>query len=265
MWLLVVSDQLQRSGVHTSLLGRMADFTPVHRLVPHASPALELALVVAVGLVALAAAALTVRVPRARVFVALLVVQGAVLCASPPYFSHYGAFLAPSVALTAGVGAQGLADAIAERAPHWRRPAVLAMAALVAVVALPVLTHPLFQPFDGSRIGALLADRRCVASDAPGALALANVLTRNLDRGCPTRIDVSGDTYNSVRVVGSNGRSVPRIQNPLWQKDIISYLQSAQAAIVTRSAADGLDRASLAALRRLPVLYQADYVTVYGH
>jgi hypothetical protein len=262
MYLLVVSDQLRRSGVHTSLLVRMADFTPVHRLVPHASTAVELTLVLAVAAIALVAAVLAIQRPAARVFVALLAVQGAVLCGSPPYFTHYGAFLAPAVALTAGVGAQQLADRVT--APRWRRPVLAGLGALVAVVAVPVLTRPFFTPYDGARIGALLAGRRCVTADAPGALALAGLLTRDLDRGCPTRIDVSGVTYNVDAVLGANGHNLPRVRDPLWQKDIIGYLQSGQAAIVTRSAADGLDRASVAALRRMPVLYRAPGVTVYG-
>ena len=242
----------------------MADLTPVHRLAPHASTALELGLVVAVGLVGVAAAVLAVQVPAARVFVVLLAVQGAVLCGSPPYFTHYGAFLAPAVALTAGVGAQGLADRVGLVAPHWRRPVLAGLGALVAVISVPVLVRPFFTPYDGARIGAVLAGRRCVTADAPGALVLAGVLTRNLDRGCPTRIDVSGVTYNVDAVRGADGHNLPRVRDPLWQKDIIAYLESGQAAIVTRSAADGFDRASLAALRRLPVLYRAPGVTVYG-
>jgi alpha-1,2-mannosyltransferase len=264
MFTLVVSDQMQRSGVHTSLLDRATDFTPIHRLLPSAGVGVELlVLAVVVGLGALAMA-LAVQDRRARVFVTLLLVQGAVLCGSPPYFTHYGAFLAPPLTLTAAVAAQRVSDRLGMRAPRWRPVAVAAMGVLVIVLAVPVLTHAYFTPVDTQRVAALVADRRCVAADSPGALVLAGVLTRDLDRGCPTRIDVSGVTYNRDRVVGPTGKTVPRSRNPLWQKDLMTYLLGAQAAITTRSAVDGLTRADLAVLARRGVLYRGNSVTVYG-
>jgi hypothetical protein len=264
MFTLVVSDQMQRSGVHTSLLDRATDFTPVHRLLPHAGVGVELLLLAVVVALGALAVVLAIQDPRARVFVALLLVQGAVLCGSPPYFTHYGAFLAPPLALTAGVAAQRVSNLLRARAPRWRPVATAAMGILLAVLAVPIVTHAYFTPFNTQRVTALLADRRCVASDSPGALVLAGVLTRNLARGCPTRIDVSGVTYNRDRVVGANGRTVPRSRNPLWQKDLMTYLLGAQAAITTRSAVDGLTRADLAELARRGVLYRGDGVTVYG-
>ncbi|MDP9219698.1 MAG: glycosyltransferase 87 family protein [Actinomycetota bacterium] len=264
MTVLVIRDQLQRSGVHTALLDRAADFTPVHRLLPHAGSALELAAVILVGLVGVLAAVLASQDPRARVFVALLVAQGAVLCGSPPYFTHYGAFLAPAVVLTGAVGAQRVADRLAVRASGWRPVAIGLMGGLVALAAVPVVTHPSFIRVDSQRIQAAVADRRCVSADSPAVLALAGVLTRNLDRGCPTRIDVSGVTYNVDRVVGSNGRSVPRARNSLWQRDVMAYLLSGQAAITTRSAVNGLSRTELRELARKGVLYRGNGITVYG-
>jgi alpha-1,2-mannosyltransferase len=265
MFELVVRDQLQRSGVHTSLLVRFADFTPAHRWLPHASTATTLLLVTLVTVAGLAAAVGAWRTPRARIFVLLLLAQGAVLCSSPPYFTHYGAFLAPSVALTAGVGAQRLSRLVARRAPTLRRPAVAAMAALVAVTAIPVLTIPRMNSFNETRVAAVLANRRCVVADAPGSLVLAGVLTRDLERGCPTRIDVSGVTYNADAVRGKGGLLVSRIDNPVWQRDITQYLLSGQAAILSRSAADGLTPHSRAELRTMKVLYRSHEVTVYGH
>ncbi len=264
MFTLVVGDQLQRSGVHTSLLDRAIDFTPIHRLLPHAGVGVELLAVAVLAGLGLLAAAVAVQDRRARVFVALLLVQGGVLCASPPYFTHYGAFLAPPLALTAAVAAQRVSDELAAQALRWRPAGIAAMGILVVVLAVPVLTHAYFTPFDTHRVEALVANRHCVAADSPGALVLAGVLTRDIDRGCPTRIDVSGVTYNVDRVVGPNGRSVPRSRNPLWQRDLMTYLLSGQAAITTRSAIDGLTRADLAVLARRGILYRGDGVTVYG-
>ena len=77
-------------------------------------------------------------------------------------------------------------------------------------------------------------------------------------------IDVSGVTYNRDRTVGPTGQTVPRSRNPLWQKDLMTYLLGAQAAITTRSAVDGLTRGDLAVLARRGILYRGNGVTVYG-
>jgi alpha-1,2-mannosyltransferase len=264
MWELVVADQLGRAGSHTSLLLRAASFTPVDRLIPHSSPPLRLAAVAAVALLVVAAMVLTVAVASARVFVALLVVQCAVLCVGPPYYTHYGAFLGPPVALTMGVGAERLTAIARHWTPSWRVPLIAGMALVLLVVALPVLFRPLYERFDGARVAAVLANRRCVVADSPGALVLANVLTRDLDRRCPTQIDVTGVTYNVAAVIGRDGRYVPRPKNSLWQRDLMNYLRSGQAAIVTRVAADGLDANSRRTLRRYGLLYRGPGVTVYS-
>ena len=95
-------------------------------------------------------------------------------------------------------------------------------------------------------------------------LVTAGVLARDLAHGCPTRIDVTGSTYGVDRVVGPNGRTMPRALNPLWQKDILGYLLSGQAAMVARVEARGFSVATLRVLRRLPVLYRGRDVTVYA-
>jgi alpha-1,2-mannosyltransferase len=273
MFVYVVSDQLQRSHAHTSIVLRAAYFTPVHRLLPQASTARLWVVVGAVAALGAGAAVLAWQQRRARVFVALLLAQGAVLCGSPPYFPHYGAFLAPAVALTAGVAAQQVAHLTRsrshptrlERVAHQaRRPALAILGLLVVVAAAPVLSMRITTPFPTARVAGLLSGDRCVQSDSPGALALAGVLTRDLEWHCGTRIDVSGPTYNTEAEVSANGRSVPRIHNLRWQRDLMSYLMSGQAAIVTRKSADEMDPQSLAQLRRLRLLYHGDGLAVYA-
>ncbi len=268
MFRYVISDQLGRSGVATSVVDRAASFTPVQRLLPHASTAVTVVGLVVVGLLgaALAAAAWSDR--RARVFVALLLANGAVLVGSPPYFPHYGAFLAPPVALTAGAGVQRAWGYLRRRAgygAYGRYVLVAAVGAGLLACAAPLaLTTRLTTPFPNARLAALLASKRCVAADAPAALVLSGVLSRDLRNGCPTRIDVTGATYNVDSVIGANGHEVSRRVNPLWQKDIVAYLLSGQAAIVVRPSGDELSRSSLAILHRLPVLYHARGITVWA-
>jgi alpha-1,2-mannosyltransferase len=258
----VVSSQLQRAGSNTSPLLRAAIITPVSQLWPHASTAATVLAVSAFALLTTVCAAIAWRRPKARIFVVLLVAQGLVLGVSPSFFPHYAAYLAPAVALTAGVAAGALLERGGRTRSVARAPFLVALAVTYAVLLGSSLSTPRLSPFDGARIRAVLGDRRCVASDAPGPLVLAGVLYRNLGRRCPTRIDVSGATYTTDRVTDASGTSVARQRNPLWQKDILGYLLSGQAAVVSRRQADGFTPATWRTLSRLPVLYRARGVIV---
>jgi alpha-1,2-mannosyltransferase len=264
MYQMVVRAQLTRSGVKTNIIERFWYFTPLHWLLPaeHGLPQLLLFLaLVAVGAVA---AVLTWLVPGARIFVVLLLANGLVLLGSPPYFTHYGAFLAPPVALVAGVGTGRLLAQVRARGRAPTRAAAAAMTAAVAVLAYSVATAHFMTPFPAASIRAEVAGSRCVTADAPDALVLTDLMTRDLDRGCPTRIDVSGVTYDSDRMLTSGGTLMPRALNPLWQRDILGYLTSTPRSIVTRAGPDGFSLRSKAELALLKVLLHEDGVTVYA-
>jgi alpha-1,2-mannosyltransferase len=265
MFWFVIRDQLGRSGVATSLVSRAASFTQVHALLPTASAAQTWAALAVVGLLGLGCAVLAWSDRRARVFVVLLLANGAVLVGSPPYFQHYGAFLAAPVALTAGVGALRAAELVGRRDRSFRVALLCVLAIGLAVCVTPLaLRSRMTTPFPGARLSAMLRSKRCVAADSPATLILSGVLTRDLQRHCGTRIDVSGGTYNVDSVRGPSGLEVPRVDNPLWQKDLLTYLLSAQAAIVARRHSDGLSKSSIAVLNRLPVLYRGSGITVYA-
>ena len=261
---LVVLDQLHRTGSNTSPLLRAVNFTPVSHLLPGASSPVELAGVLAFGFLGVVLAVSAWSRPPARVFVILLLAQTLVLGTSPSYFPHYGAFLAPSVALTTGVGVEVIAQRLRARGWVAHRALTAALVVGLAVLAVPVATAHRMGRFNGPAVQAALSGRRCVEADTPSSLVLGDVLSADLARGCPTHIDVTGPTYNVDRVVGPNGRTLPRAQNPLWQKDILAYLLSGNAAMVTRSEADGFSAPTLRALHRLRVLYRGWGVTVYA-
>jgi alpha-1,2-mannosyltransferase len=264
MWNLVVRDQIQRSGTHTSLLLRAANMTPVARVVPSASTGLTVAAVVAVGAVGLWCAWRAWTRPSARIFVVLLLAQTVVLLASPSYFPHYGDFVAPAIALTTGVAVAVQREHLRSAGPFTRRSLAAAAFLVVAGLAIPALVVPRMEPFDGPAVQAALSGRRCVEADTPSALILADTLSSDLDRGCPARVDVTGATYNVDRVVGPGGRPVARPDNPLWQHDLLSYLRSGQAAVVARVGSDGLSLGTRRELHRLPVLYRDRHVVVYA-
>jgi hypothetical protein len=99
-------------------------------------------------------------------------------------------------------------------------------------------------------------------TDDPHILAALDVLTRNLDRGCPLWPDVTGDTddRDSVQVAG---REVPRMANQVWQRDVAAYLLSGQAVIVHR-AATALDPATDRLVRSGPVLAKRGTWTLHA-
>jgi alpha-1,2-mannosyltransferase len=264
MWELVVGDQLHRSGSNTSPIFRAANFTPVSRLLPGASTVTTLTALVVIAAVGLVLATCAWNRPVARVFVLLLLAQSAVLLASPSYFPHYGAYLAPAIALTTGVGVAVLAERLGGRARAAPIAVTAALAVTLAVIAAPVVRVPRMTPFDQARVRAAVSGHRCVEADSPSSLILAGVLSADLARGCPTRIDVTGSTYNDDRVIGPDGRPLRRARNPVWQRDILGYLLSGNAAMVTRLEAEGLSPGTQQILHRLPVLYHGANVTVYA-
>jgi alpha-1,2-mannosyltransferase len=260
----VVSDQLHRSETRASLLLRAANFTPVSRLWPHASTIESTAGVLMVAALGLICAVVAWTRRSARIFAVLLAAQTAVLLVSPSYFTHYGAYLAPAVALTGGVAGAEVMRRLGRTSAWPSRSFGASAFVAVCLLTLPVFSVNRMAPFHGSRVRAALSGRRCVTADSPTSLLLAGVLSSDLARGCPTQIDVTGVTYGVDRVVGPNGRTVPRVLNPLWQKDILGYLLSGQAAMVTRIEARGFSVATMRVLRSLPVLYRGPDVTVYA-
>jgi hypothetical protein len=206
------------------------------------------------------ASAFTVR--GARVHPTLLVAGIAVLEASPSYYLHYGALTAPFLATTVGIGAARLLRAV----PSRRLSAALGAAVVIAVLALNVpfdLTKRTSQwvPTTALRPAAQKV-QGCVMTDDPQILAALDVLSRNLDRGCPLWPDVTGYTYDrdSVEIAG---REVPRMDNKVWQRDVARYLLSGQAVIVHR-AATALDPITDRLVRSGPILARSGNWTLHA-
>jgi hypothetical protein len=236
----VLLDQLGRQRLaQQTPLKRAASFLGSPDLHSHLSKPLsailsqnKIGLVLVLVTLVCIAAAFTVR--GARVHPTLLLAGIAVLEASPSYYAHYGALTAPFLATTVGIGAARLLRAV----PSRRLSAALGAAVLIAVLALnlPIdLTKRTSQwvPTTVLRPAAQKV-QGCVMTDDPQILAALDVLSRNLDRGCPLWPDVTGYTYDrdSVKIAG---KEVPRIENRVWQRDVARYLLSGQAVIVHRA------------------------------
>jgi hypothetical protein len=128
-----------------------------------------------------------------------------VLLAAPTYFLHYAGFVGAPLALVVGVGA-GRAAGQRRRSPGWPRVRFLAvlMPSVLGLVALASLTVDVRtgHAFPGTAFGQAVAGRGCVVSDSPVALALMDVLSRDLSRGCPLMVDVPGSRTTATRPGG---------------------------------------------------------------
>jgi hypothetical protein len=171
------------------------------------------AVVCAVVLLAMAAAAAGARDAAAAVFLVLLLADGAVLLESPTYFQHYAGLTAAPLALVLGTAA----GVLARRAP----PRVTAGVVGLALLGLIALEAPLdLRTTVGRRPpGTALQQAAtrlpgCLMSDDPTVLVVADVLSRDLDRGCPLWPDVTGWTYDPQYTHVHDGKRLSRVRNP---------------------------------------------------
>jgi hypothetical protein len=248
---MVVLDQLGRPSNGVPLATRLASIegwqlSPA----PLSTGLAQLAVGVAV-LVAATAAVIAWRVPAARVWAALLVVQGGLLLASPSYFAHYGTYVAPALVLLAGACADALLAEVEEHTAAFR-PLVPAL----GLVALAVLSaHVVTQP-EGRRVPARTAEDalsgvRCVAADSAAALVTADVLTRDLRDGCRLVVDVTGLTYDQdPGDLGAGPTPRERRRDLEWQAAVARYFAGSGAVVLDQWRSDGLDDRLLAGLER---------------
>lgn len=265
MWQMTVVQQIGRVSSDRPLSARVGDITGLHRLAPHLGSAASGACYVLAALLAAAVLVLAWHIAVARLLVVLAVVQLAVLFAAPSWFDFYADYVAPAAALcTAAAAARAPAHAAwrwtgwAERMRRfgWLPGTLVAVLSLLALAFVP--GHETTR-FPAAQLSAAVSNRACVQSDSPAALIQLNALSRGLRVGCPNWIDVSGRAYryNAPTTVAQ------RLDNPLWQRDVLSYLESGDAVILLRAHHTGLSAATMRAVRRPGVLARAGHFIVY--
>jgi hypothetical protein len=267
MFDMVVRDQLLRPQAETSRVARVASIVGVQGLVTgHHYEVVVLSGVVGVLLLAAAAICLTDR--EARVLVAMLAVNLLVLLASPTYFGHYAELTAAPAAVVVGVALSLLATqhvwqigrAVAVQ-PAYIMAAVVIVAALASGVR--IATRAEGKPVAGSVL-ADAAPAGCVASDDPDILIQMNRLSEDLRRGCQVPVDVTGISYDALCRRQTNGHRFERRNNIAWQRYLTTYLTSARAFVVARSAGDGLARVTANRLEAAPRLARAGILTLHA-
>ena len=290
LWQMVVTNQLERPPMGDSRWNRLAlilglDGAPLSHLISPTPPAdLHLRTVVREAFLAtdrahlvvasLAAAAavvaviVAIRLPVARIWVILLVVQVAVLMKVPTFFVGYPQFAAPALTLVAGAGVHlcwtvlGRIEWAPVRLVARGGVALLAGAALTAFAAGLATTRMGWHFDPAIRRG--VAGATCVAADFPSDLALANRLSSNLSNGCAPVVDFTGLVYVMDHPTeGPITTTDLRLHTPQFQDFAVAYFGSADYVILRRWIVDGLDRQTMRTLRDRPRVYTGP-PRVYG-
>lgn len=260
MYDMVIRDQLLRPVKRTSRGARIPNLLGV-RPPFFASDHPAAILVTAVVIVVLAAAAVICWQQReARVLVAVLIANVAVLIAAPSYFEHYGAFTAAPIALVFGVGLNSLAPVAGLRP----MPVAVIPVLLIALLGygLNLILTPQGKVFPGSQFAAA-APPGCVMSDDPQALIQMNRLSRDLRSGCSIPVDVTGVTYGELRRTGQGGTVVARERNRAWQSYLYHYLMSGTSFVVARRKGDAMAPDIRHALDRQPALAMSHQLVLH--
>lgn len=247
MWRMVVLDQVERPSNGIAPLDRLATIVGLPNEVP-ADPRVVIA-----GVVALAALVLIALTRPNRLAPLLVLTMGTVVLASPSFYLHYPASFAVPLAISVGTAAAAIRDRAAALGP-WMPRVVAATSAL----ALIVLMAPVAQLRIGDRLpvsqlsGAFLDQPGCITSDDPTVLVEFDVFSRNIRRGCPVMVDLTGSSYDV-----SPGLPGARTRDPAFQNLALDYLSSGDLTAPWRLRAGwGYSRRTVAELRRWPVVAQ---------
>ena len=254
MWRMVVLDQVQRNDTGFQPFAR---FNEIAGLTLYDPPErLTLLLVVAWVLLGSATVAAWL-IPRTRPVVLQVVGLGGLLLLTPSWFVHYTALTAPVLAIVVGAAGGLLLEVPRLRAQQALRVAVAAALLLGLVgVSVPVASASIGSKFPGRTLGPAVADRPgCVASDHPATLILMDVLSRNLDRGCPLVVDLGGASYH----LPSPQRGVTsRRRNVVFQAYALDYLRTGDTVIIARFRKNfGLSTKSWNTVQSWPVVARA--------
>jgi hypothetical protein len=261
MFRMIVSDQLLRPQTSGSILKRPPSILGVAPLISHHNGWLGVVTVLAAAVV-LASAAYCVRHRTARILVALLIADAAVLILSPTFFEHYSELTAAPSAAVIGV-AVGSWSGIGAT-PVMRRAGQLALVAVCVVSAIAVSARPNGYSFDRRALAAA-AGPGCVASDDPTVLVEINRLSSDLRAGCQLPVDVTGITYDRLSQPARHGIRNSRRNNVAWQRYLVSYLTSGHTFVLARRGSDGLSASTSAELKRYPLLTPSTDVGLVLH
>jgi len=132
----------------------------------------------------------------------------------------------------------------------------------LAILLTGNLVHPAGIGLPVAALAADVSGARCVTADSPILLVVTGTLRRDIDAGCPLKLDPSGTSYDTDP--GLTGRARSRPNQPEYQQAVKTYYASSDAALFVRlTEADGFTGETWAAIRaELPVRHERGPVTV---
>ena len=257
----VLLDQLARPTNGISILERLRG---IEGLPPttHFMLALDATAVALTVIGAIAVGFVARRVPAARPWCVLVVVETAYLLVGPIFITHYSGWVAPAAAIVLGTAGATIVGGLDGRP---RLATTARGAAIALLVAIAGVTIPLRQGTTLER-AALEADvrgARCVSADAASLLLETTALRTDLRDGCPLVLDPTGVSYDTDR-----GRLAPRsvVASRLaaigYQSAMRRLYAGSGAALFIRVTSDGLTAATRdAILASLPRIERHGAVT----
>ncbi len=272
---MVVLDQLGRPSNGIGVTERLASLAGVHLLADDATPEqIRSALVITALLVAVTVAGLRAG-GVVRLWAAVLVAQTAVVLAAPVYFDHYTAYLAPACAVLVTCALVSWTRALVSTRAVAHPVLRLGAAVGVGLTAFAVDTSiaATREAREGlewrpESLAEVVAARGCVVADNPGALIAADVLTRDIRRGCPLLVDPTGFAYEPGPDLAAGPTPEARMRHAPWQRMMQRHLTSGDVVIVDRPRLSGLSPETRARVEGLPLIAVVGRDKVYdvpGH
>ncbi len=230
MWAMVVADQLGRPW-HSGWAKRLVYITGTTHLLPtdRIGPGLVLVLATVVIVVAVA-----LRRPATRMVALLYLAIVGVLVVSPPTYVHYGAFTAPPLALLVGITVGEVGGLLRRLRPAAMRRTARGLGVAGLVVVLVALAYTstssrALHPRPTGRLAAIAARQPgCVTYDQPSQALSLDLVSRNLDRGCPLVVDLGAKSHWAHLQSSPHGRPTHA------QRIALRYLRSGSASLLYR-------------------------------
>ena len=230
MWTMVVADQLNRPR-HPGWAKRLVFTTGTSHLLSIDRIGIGLVAVLVIIAIALV---LAWRRPEGRLLAILYLVAVGVLLQSPPTYVHYGSFVAPMQAMLLGLAtSEGVR--LSRRIPSVTGGRLVAGTLAAAIGGMLVLlayapaTVAAGHPPPTGRLDRLTDDfHGCISYDEPSQALSLDVVSRDLDRGCPFVVDLGAAS-------GWN-RLHPKVVGPPTRTESIAldYLRNASASLLFR-------------------------------
>ena len=198
-------------------------------------------------------------VPRTRVWAVMLLFEVAFILKAPVQFMHYTGWVAPLMTVMLGIGMARGIEAVRSRPMALRAAAMAVPVVVLVAISVVSVTHRHGTAIDKDVILGEVADARCVTADAAGLLIVLDLYRRNFANGCDWTVSTSTRSYHLDP--GAIGAGRGRRNAPNYQRTMLNYYTSGQAALFIQLHADGLTKATAASIAKdLPKFMQVGKV-----